>query len=96
MNDENDDKSFVINIEPITFWKTLSVILAIILLTLIAWYNVTQTYNFVKSPCDALEEQIIDRKDLWTRHCGLIINGTAIPGIDYKMLSKITNTTRWD
>ena len=96
MNDENNEKSFVINIEPITFWKTLSVILAIILLTLIAWYNVTQTYNFVKSPCDAVEQQIIDRKDLWTRHCGLIINGTAIPGVDYEMLSKITNYTRWD
>ena len=93
MNDEKNDKDFVIKIELLKFWKTLSVVLAIILLTLITWYNITQTYNFVKSPCDALEEQILDRKDLWTRHCGLIINGTAIPGMNPENLKKLTNTS---
>ena len=57
-------------------WKSIAILLAIILFIFVLLYCISETNFFVNKPCDTLAKQIIEDKYLWTQQCGFIILGS--------------------
>ena len=98
VEEKKKDEEITVELSEVKLLRILSLGLFIMLSLCIAFYLTLETYTFNESPCDAIEEQIKDKKDMWDRHCGLIIEGEyddiSMTGKDIIMTN--TNWTRWE